>query len=516
MIPACPKRRPVSRGTWYGISSIPNFHVCEKCFEVHIYDSAFHKYFTEFKLADGEKTYCAFNTPRVLNFVWPTTVQANLFEVFTGFATGRSKIGTCTSLDSTAKQGTWYTIQGSSKGGFIACQACYEDVILASPFHKFFGALDAQVTENAISCHVAWPFIEARLLNTPSTWDEIQRDIEYRLFEVPACPGDKLIRDPGRRWWKPKGTSLPLYICDCCYWDGIFPTLFSGDFELVVQDRSAAWCCAMSGYQLSMVWQHAAEKKDLSIWLDAANAALSPMCSAQGSNGKIWNCIKDSASLDGFEFCERCTAVFIRSLGFGGRLEQRRYAPEETIKCQLHPSNEFQVLMLQKLGEAAAWREFGIFKQFLEQIASNMYKPQACPGTSLERRKRWWGCEGFNVCEDCWVRQVQPSAFAGFVKEVDLKGRSGENRCDLGTVDWKGIWKRKCEKGDFRNFLEAVELKHKLEEVRMDRAETVKEMMEKSRRGLFPDERRRLQSLLGDLEEEERDATNMLAVLTRG
>lgn len=515
LIPACPKRRPVSKGVWYGVSGIPNFHVCERCYELHIYDTAFIKYFSEVKLAEGQKTFCAFNTPRVLNYVWPKTIEESMFEIFKSYAAGRSLIGTCTGMDASAKKGVWYTIKNNPRGGFIACQACYQDVILATPFHSFFGPLEATVPENTISCHVAWPFIEARLLNTPtSSWEEIQRDIEYRLLKVPACPGDKLIKDTGRRWWKPKGTVMPLYICDCCYWDGIYPTVFSGEFDLVVQSRKQAWCCAMSGYQLSTVWQHAAEKKDFSSWLEAANAALSPMCHFEGASGQIWNVFKDPG-LDGFDFCERCTDVFIRPLGFGNRLEKRRYAAEETIKCDLNPANEYQSALLRELGEAAAWRDFGIVKRYLSQLAPHVYKPPACPGELVVSRTRWWGHEGFNVCEECWLERVKTSPFAPYIKEFDLLGEPVELSCDLGTPDWQYIWQKRCERRDFDGFIEAITLKNKLDDVRLLREETMGEMKEKSRRGLFPDEKRRLQGLLNVLQEEERDTTNMLAVLTR-
>ncbi|KAF8541393.1 hypothetical protein BDD12DRAFT_524048 [Trichophaea hybrida] len=513
LIPACPKRRPVSRGDWYGVPSIPNFHVCEKCYELYIYDTAFVKYFHSVKLAKGEKAFCAFNTPRVLNFVWPKTVEASLFEIFQNYATERSKIGTCTGMDASAKQGVWYMVQGSSRKKFIACQACYQDVILASPFHQFFGPLEATVTENTTSCHVAWPFIEARLLNNTSTWDEIQRDIDYRLHKVPACPGDKLIKDPGRRWWKPKDTPLPVYICDCCYWDGIFPTQFAGDFDLVTQEPRDEWCCAMSGYQLSTVWQYAAEKEDIKPWVDAANAALSPMCSPHGSSGKIWNVFKDPA-LDGIDFCERCTDVFIRPLGFGKYLEKRRYSANEIIQCDLNPAKQHQRETLQKLGEAAAWREFAILKEYLArlaQIAPQLYTPPPCPGTE-PFQTRWWGCEGFVVCEECWLFRVNPSGFGSHFEEFELKD---DYTCDLGTPEWRYIWQKRCDRRELKQFLEAIMLKNKLDDVRFRRSATLSDFREKSRRRLFPDEKRRLSVALSLLEEEERDTTNMLAALTR-
>ncbi|KAF8534714.1 hypothetical protein BDD12DRAFT_941351 [Trichophaea hybrida] len=190
-------------------------------------------------------------------------------------------MGTCTSMDASAKQGMWYMTQGISNPAegyrrFIACQACFEDVILASPFHQFFEPLEAAVTDETTTCHVSWPFAEALLLNTLSpTWDEIHRKIDHMLLKVPECLGDKLIKDPGRQWWKPKDTVLPLYVCDCCYWDGIIPTLFSSEF-VAIQDPKDALCCVMSRYQLSTVWQYAEEKEDITPWLDAANAALSP------------------------------------------------------------------------------------------------------------------------------------------------------------------------------------------------------------------------------------------------
>jgi hypothetical protein len=548
LIPACPKKRPVSRGRWYGVPEISNFHVCEKCYELHIYDTAFVKYFVDVKLVSGQKTHCAFNTPRVLNFVWPKTVEENHFDIFKGYAIERSAIGSCTSIEFGAKTGVWYTIHGNPRGGFIACQACYQDVILASPFHQFFGPLEATVSGNTISCHVAWPFIEARLLSSPSTWEEVQDDIEYRLHMVPGCPGNKLVVDTGRRWWKPKDVSMPLFICDCCYWDGIFPTVFATEFTAETQGPREPRCCAMSGFQLSTVWQYAAEQEDIKPWLMAADSALSPMCAPQGSVGKIWNVFKDP-ELDGFDFCERCAEVFIRPLGFGSRLEKRRYAVSETIKCDLNPANEYQGTLLQKLGEAAAWRDFAILKQYLVRIAPDVYHPSApptqqaytaspqqqqaytspppqayrpppppcppCPGDEIAVRNHWFSADAFFVCEECYRDRVKPSPFGGLVKEFDLGGEAGEGRCDLGAPEWRVIWQKRCLSRDFPSFLEAVKLKKSLDEIRFRRQEANEEMEKKARRGLFPDEKRRLMMKLNELREDERDTTNMLAALTR-
>jgi len=68
-----------------------------------------------------------------------------------------------------------------------ACFACYQDVILALSFHQ--------------DGYSGWP---------PS-----------------------LAKEANGRWWKLKGTALQLRICDCCYWDGVFPTIFQGQFDLV-------------------------------------------------------------------------------------------------------------------------------------------------------------------------------------------------------------------------------------------------------------------------------------------
>jgi hypothetical protein len=477
------------------------------------------KYFADVKLTDGQKTHCAFNTPRVLRFVWPKTIEENLFDIFKSYAIERSAIGSCTSIEPAAKKGVWYTIHGNPRGGFIACQACYQDVILASPFHQFFGPLEATVSGNTISCHVAWPFIEARLLNTPPKWEDIQADIEYRLLSVPGCPGSDLVQGNGRRWWKPKGTTMPLFICDCCYWDGIFPTVFAGEFDAEAQGPREMRCCAMSGFQLSTVWQYAAEQEDIKPWLMAANSALSPMCAPGGSTGKIWNVFKDH-ELDGFDFCERCTDVFIRPLGFGSRLEKRRYAPNESIKCDLNPANDYQPALLQKLGEAAAWRDFGILKQFLAQLAPNVYCPPVpqclpCPGDKIVIRDHWFGVEGFYVCEECYRDRVRSSPFAQYVKEFDLGGEPAEAQCDLGSPEWRVIWQKRCQRQDFSSFIEAVGLKKLLEDIRIQRHEANEEMERKARRGLFPDERRRMQGRLNELQEAERDTTNLLAALTR-
>jgi len=466
-------------------------------------------------LADNEKAFCAFNTPRVLNVVWPKTVEANNFDLFVDYANERSKAGTCTSMGFSAKSEVRYNAQGTAGSGFSACSACYQDVILATSFHQFFEPVEAILSDKVVPCHVAWPFIEARLLSMPSDWDEIQRDIDYRLRKVAACPGAELVKEANRRWWKPKGTTLPLRICDCCYWDGVFPTIFQEQFDPVVQDWRDGWYCAMSGYQLSVVWQHAAERGDMKLWLDAANAALSPMCSTIGTSGRAWNVFRDSA-LDGLDFCDRCTAVFIQPLGLGSRLEKRHYPEDEIIKCDLNPGNEHQAVILSKLGEAAAWRDFTIFKDHIASLAPHLRRLLPCPGTESARRNRWWGLGELKICEECWISFVKPSPFANYIKELELVRDVAEYSCDLGTDEWRYIWQRGCERQDFPYFMEALTLKNKLQSIRSDRLDTLEDLREKGRRGAVPEEwKRKLEYELRELEKDERDTIDMLAVLTR-
>lgn len=111
----------------------------------------------------------------------------------------------------------------------------------------------------------------------------------------------------------------------------------------------------------------------------------------------------------------------------------------------------------------------------------------------------------FTVCGDCWSRIVEPTPYSEYF-DLIVKENGDKHKCDLEQEEWKQLWERRYRLWDFGEFLKMVGLKHKLEEIRLEKADTVEEMREKSvRRGLFPDERRRFRNLLALVEKEEGD-----------
>lgn len=373
------------RGTWFQLPGIPNFNVCEKCYEMHIYETPFREEFDAVE-ASGP-TYCAFNTPRILSIIWPQVVRTGRFDVFRGHAAERSRISTC-SLSAGTKSGLWYMVlRPDGSCSFIACQACFQDVILASPYHPHFKEVPAAVAEGAYSCHVSTPFIEAQLAAGKLPWHAVLREVEYRIHEVLPCPGNKIVPSPGRRWWKPRDSDL-IAVCDSCYCDGIAPSQFADHFTSVIQKASdvGPWFCGMGGFALSVVWTHAVEKDDYALWLEAVSAAYShPMCTPDGTIGGVWNVFREPG-LGEFYVCDRCAEMYVRPLGFGESLDRLRFSPDAgRMVCGLNPEGPRAAEFREKLGEAAGWRDIEVFREGI--VNGAMPRPPPCCRRVRERRR---------------------------------------------------------------------------------------------------------------------------------
>jgi hypothetical protein len=396
---------------------------------------------------------------------------------------------------------------GTGHTGFIACQACYEDVILASRYHNFFKPLEATVGENVYSCHVGTPFIEAQLMSGLD-YADFKREVEYRLRDVPPCPGPGVVTgEVNRRWWIPKGVNVPLRICDTCYCDGVFPSPFVGEFSAVLQGPNDPWFCGMGAFQLNIVWQYAVEKKDYEIWRDAAVASYKPMCIAEGSRGGLWNVFRDK-ELEDFEICDRCVDVYVRPFGFGDELTKRNIPREFRVVCGLNSQNNpRQPKLLEKLGEAALWRDFEIFAEYLAPRIG----VQPCPGIRAVSKEKWWGFSNFNACQECYTLYMRNSPLAGC---LEYKGRESvrETVCDMASDDVKVLWERASSKGvDW--FLEVLQMRLDLVSMRTTR-ERLATVLGSGRYGSGP--QRGLQIQLADAEKKEAALAQRLQRVTIG
>jgi hypothetical protein len=529
LVAACPRRKLVSEGTWYAVPSIPDYHVCERCFELNIYDSPFARFFQEIHLGPGRKTFCYFNCPRVMRFVWPKTIEHNLWTIFEGYARDRIKFGPCTASDGSAKKGIWYTLRDNPASGFISCEACYEDIIKASPHHFLFKAINANVDENTVSCHIAWPFIEARILGKPENWADTYHDIDFRIHGCPPCPIDKYVPATTRRWWKPKNFSLPIHVCDCCFLDGVYPGGFYKEFEEAKPSRKdEVRCCAMSAHQLSTAWSHAMEdaKTCMTVWKEAATHALSPPCDINGSKGNTWWVFRDP-DLDGFDFCERCVGIFIKPLGFGSKMEKRMYQDQEIMKCDLNPGNSYSPMLIQKLTEAAAWRSFDIIKNHLMEIAPVVHPIihdlpartptpplPPCPKDKEAHMDVWYSHNkntNFVICEECFHNFILDSQFGNDFHEYQA---SHKEYCDFGDPRILDIWGKVLSrkgKSAIDLFFNVLGQSHQIKNLREDFQDLTAKINSNSR-VMSEGQLHALELEAEDIIAHERELTNELAI----
>lgn len=365
----------------------------------------------------------------------------------------------------------WKVYDGSIPR-FRCCDACYNDIVLATAFAGYFAQAHPQPEDKVWTCDLAIPFIAGGMIQLSQyqdstgqdQWDEFRKVALYRLNDVPDCPGNMPVKGSGRKWWMPKNPIPGLYVCDACYCDDIVPH-FKGEFAqaaLPPPQSQPILSCAMASYTIKTPWTLAIERNSYAVWWEAAHAASTlPPCTDKGFSdhavGGEWFTLQHhDPSLENFKCCRTCYYTLLRPLNLAHHFEPIIYMnPSEggsvTRVCSLTPDSQRFLPLVGKLGEAANWKDFTIF---LAYIIPRVRIPPCQPGKFLARAK-WYGTDDFVVCEECWYEHVRESSL-NHLMTVHARYSPEPQACDLYSPRMKRIWDEACQMRDLNHFVNAA------------------------------------------------------------
>ncbi|TFK56836.1 hypothetical protein OE88DRAFT_61960 [Heliocybe sulcata] len=462
-VPRCAKGGYVHWCTWYHDPLVPGFDICEECYRLHIQPTELGRYFRLQSDKDpSTQTCCDFNRARMKQ-VWAEAVRARNIDTARAYMRRRLAIPPCRGLDGISvgpetMNLKWYTMRNSEIQGWIACEACYEDVLCASPLISHFKPDMTQYPAgNKFICDMAYPFFK-------NTFDEFSKSGDWREFinlsnmrtKIQPCPGDQLVQATSIRWMRPKSYIQDVYVCSACYFDIILCTPWRDHFEAVetsfMRDVGKQWKCCLAVQKMRFSWDIMMdEKAPFDTWWHAARVlATTPACKNEGVENYGWYVLD---GCENFDICPSCYHCYVPMFpAYARRFRLQHYPPGTVRACDFAPGAPRAGAFLVKFAQAVECKDFSIFRDYVREKAPL----PPCPRSNPTANFRWWGIpSGFTCCEECFKDVVEGSALAS---QVTVRGEqtSQQFTCGLYSPRMRGIWAEACKQNDISRFVTAA------------------------------------------------------------
>ncbi|RPB05633.1 hypothetical protein L873DRAFT_1662399, partial [Choiromyces venosus 120613-1] len=448
--------------TWFQLPFVPGFDICAHCYYTHIHKSQFGHYFSPAEKEHNVEKSCDFHTPRMQE-LWAVAIRTQSFEPVANYMERRIRIPNCKGHEAGVCDNWWGV--PSEISDFAVCEACYNDIVLASPFASRFIPLDPRPEDIETVCDLAVPGLKERFLRlidpeSPThgnTWKDFVRSATYRITEVPKCVGTSYVGGP-RNWWTTKKPIPGFVICEACYLDEIELSPWREKFipTPAKQPRSEKWSCDFTMVGITLAWEVSLfdSVKSFDHFWHCADATIKlPPCESEVIDGAQWF---KMSGIDNFTVCPTCFYTVIVGANFGRHFYIDQYPPGALASCDMGPESPRHKRLLTKLKESLDLKDFSKFKEFA--YTHSLFPP--CPGDTGVTGKKWYGTDSFIVCEECYVDVVKHSSLAN---ALTIHGSFIEDSasCDIYSPRMKRIWAEACLMNDISHFAAAA--KHRAE-----------------------------------------------------
>ncbi|XWX00374.1 hypothetical protein V2A60_008394 [Cordyceps javanica] len=454
-IRTCPGRSATdTEQNWYHMLLAPGLGICSRCYHDYIAPTPFTAKFGHEHDTSGARRHCDFDVPRT-RAVLRQAAAGNDFEPFHAYWVRRSRIPRCKGPGvgvAAADKFSWFQLADPSFAGrFGACNACYEDHVLASPFSEHFASSPVQQPEDqTFECDVAREFGH-KLLGGGGAgdWAQIRDWLLFRK-SLPRCTEVAETDSASRRWHRLRPPEFgSLLTCEACYYDAVHGTVAADHFEaapLVLQPNSAVVCMVGGHIPLRVVFDEAKRVKDWSVFHRAAQVVVrSPPCRKEGTQSPVWySLIPAAAEID---VCPACHACFFQALGAGHILQPKHVPPGQLRLCNMNLAAPHVAPIYRRLDMAI---DSGNFPPFATFFKLAMEVPP-CPGNKPAAGLRWHTHDLFSCCPSCWLTApIQGSQLSGcFSEETTV---SSLLKCDFYSVRVRDLWRVACIENDLAGF----------------------------------------------------------------
>ncbi|GAM88151.1 hypothetical protein ANO11243_061820 [Dothideomycetidae sp. 11243] len=456
------------RSTWYHLNGVPDFLICTKCYGHHLAGSQISKQFAPTERDSGA---CRFNVPRLTKSLVPEARRTNNLEPVRAFMLRRLSVPDCKGQASVGHEDNikWFATAGSQSTGFVACEACYEDHVLANSFASHFRPSDpGQQVGEFWACDFCIPVIKRaywKLSKSRNGWDEWQSLISKRM-SLPQCNGQE-VDAASCEWYKLRGTADGMVFCSTCFHDKVMYTPFAGAFEsepvnvpqrtsqlvgAILGNReqevvAANWNCDMGSIaSICCAWDTAMLLREFGVFQRAASKIIAnPTCSADGIEGKTirWHTL--AGGCHNFDICDGCYAGIIEPLGLGQFFQPvgAVRTASVTLVCDFNPATRRFVPYLMYLNRAL---DTGVWQHFSQYVRKWAGIPP-CQGRKLLENECWYGFGDMLACPECFLTFAEGTRLGRTAPVKNV--RMPQNRmCSLYSKRMRTKWLEACEKND--------------------------------------------------------------------
>lgn len=478
----CPADREVSYETdWYHISDKPNFLVCTHCYERCLARTPLEDSFIRTRQLEGR---CRFNAPRITRLLLPECLKRRDITPLREFMTARLDVLDCkgaSGADGSAGI-KWFKPLDDRLDGFVSCEACYQDVVLATSFHDKFIPHDSPQASDAIwACDICLPFMSRSMVKISRLgidgWNEWV-EAAAKHIALPEC--DKGPVSPSsRRWMRLRGERHPDFkMCEKCYEKHVALTTLDKDFESVPHAPSQTgldWMdaalgyttteptpitCSMNGLPVEVALIDAKDFQDINVLHRALEVILScPPCTERGIINGVWYTLT-GGDCDGYRICAPCHAAFITPFGLDRFYEQSK--SEEaggTYFCSFERSSAPR--WAEHMNRNAEAVETGVWSRYSVFVRKFAGVPH-CAKENLVDNRRWYGWDDCTICPECYITFCQesspppPSLAMVFNNDLVVEKRM----CCLYSPRMRQKWIEACEAGNAEALIEFSRVRH--------------------------------------------------------
>ncbi|KAK4227032.1 hypothetical protein QBC38DRAFT_208029 [Podospora fimiseda] len=465
----CPGNLPLpEERDWYSHPSAPAFLICPPCFEVDIkYVSSIASSFSPVRKTNGK---CYFNCYRISKILWPEFKRnGNLSKILAWMKRRTEEIKDCTGVGA-VNDTKWFTIAQDEFPGFAACEACYEDLVLATSISSRFEKAPFQ---HGTTCDVVVTYIQRmivkRLDQQYVDWNGFLQGAKMRLSLLP-CPQVNARPETEGRWWTMKGLSIQTFsICEECHADHVDGIeIFSNLFEPLPATSSSSqvgwsvnWMATASIISINCDFtpnfplRYAINLSNMDNQvLDFEKTrsivkfiASKPRCGRPEGldNGLFYNFHNE---LPGFGVCEACYIGVLKPHGFDKFFKDRPQMDPGTVYCCFHPGYRRSGQYINKFFSAVRGAcKFGDW----EQEVRSWNSIPGCPRDEGAAGRHWWGWKDCTACQECFETVIVGSRYEKLLPSYE-HFLEGENMCCLFSPRMRGLYQEACETGDLDRF----------------------------------------------------------------
>ncbi|KAJ0158889.1 hypothetical protein CTA2_10688 [Colletotrichum tanaceti] len=493
----CPEQRELDyEADWYRLASAPDFLVCTRCREMYLSGTPLAASLERARLATGR---CRFNVPRITRLLLPEYLKHGDEGPIREFMSSRPGVPDCRGQKG-ARGGEgigWFKPLDGRLEGVVSCEACFEDVVLATSLRHHFVAHDTpQPADATWTCDVSLPFVGRSLVKhsrkpvvVDDAWEGwVQAAAKH--MSLPRCE-KKPVSSSSRRWVRLRGRRFPdLKICERCYEETIALTALDENFETVPQEPSATgldwmdvalgyrteepahWSCGAAAMPVYVSIAAAKSQRDIGVLYKALEVIVaSPACTEQGiaggggGGGGAWYTLR-GGGCDGYMLCAACHAAYVGTWQLD-RLYQRVEEVEGSrdgapaLLCSFQRSAPRWLQHMYRMQEGI---ETGVWSRYAGFVRKFDGVPE-CAREEQVPNRRWYGWDDCTICPECYVTFCKESSSSpprapGVEMDYDNQAVADLRMCCMYSPRMRGKWTEACASGDAGGLVEFSRARH--------------------------------------------------------